>query len=131
MEDLFVHARAHARAALGLMAKNPDLKLFAGFVELNSPITGLDVAQLREMLEPHRDAVNAAANALRQYDAIDFQPFFDARRKQGTAANHILGLFRETLPNVYWFAFLESLCNEWGQCNSRVSGQLELAGAGL
>lgn len=131
MDDLFAHARSHARAALGLMAKNPHLKLFAQFVELNSPITGFDVAQLREMLEPHRAAVTAAANALRQYDAIDFRPFFDARPQQGTAANHILGLFRQTLPNVYWFAFLESLCNEWGQFNSRVSGQLELAGASL
>jgi hypothetical protein len=56
--------------------------------------------------------------ALAQYDDRDFEPFFATRSGNGTAADVIVNLFRQAIPQVHWFYVFDGLCAAWREKHS-------------
>jgi hypothetical protein len=129
--DMVRRAKAYGPVHLRLLRQYPALRVPAPIGELGGPVTGADVARIREILESRRKQIEETVAALMQYDNRDFEPFFAAKSGKGTAADMIVNLFRQAIPEVHWFYIFDGLCSAWEQQPLPVAKQTALAGAQL
>jgi glycosyltransferase involved in cell wall biosynthesis/2-polyprenyl-3-methyl-5-hydroxy-6-metoxy-1,4-benzoquinol methylase len=111
--DMVRRARAYGPVYLQLLEKYPALRITHPGVELKAPLTAADIEQLRETLAGQRPQIEEMVRALAQYDDRDFEPFFATRSGSGSAAEMIVNLFHQAIPQVHWFYVFEGLCEAW------------------
>lgn len=113
--DMVRRARAYGPVYLRLLEKYPSLRIAQPGIELKAPLTMGDIERVRETLAGQRSQIEEMITALAQYDDRDFEPFFASRSGDGTAADMIVNLFHQAIPQVHWFYVFEGLCDAWSE----------------
>jgi hypothetical protein len=129
--DMVRRAKAYGPIHLRLLRQYPAVRVPGPAGELAGPVTGADVARIREALDSKRKQIEETVAALRQYDDRDFEPFFATRSGKGTAADMIVNLFRQAIPEVHWFYIFDGLCSAWEEQAPPILKEAPLAGAHL
>ncbi len=62
-------------------------------------------ARIQTYLAQNRRDVEAAAQALSNWDTVDFEPMLE----RPNDVSHILSLFRQAVPAIHWFYLFESM----------------------
>jgi 2-polyprenyl-3-methyl-5-hydroxy-6-metoxy-1,4-benzoquinol methylase len=113
--DIVCRAKAYGPVYLRLLEKHPTLRITQPGIDLKSPVTTADIEHVREVLARQRPQIQEMVQALAQYDNRDFEPFFAMRSGNGTAAEMIVNLFHQAIPQVHWFHVFEGLCSAWSE----------------
>ncbi|HZU32538.1 MAG TPA: glycosyltransferase, partial [Candidatus Angelobacter sp.] len=113
--DIVHRAKAYGPVYLRLLEKHPALRITQPGIELKSPVITADIERVREVLAGQRAQIEEMVRALSQYDNRDFEPFFATRSGNGTAADMIMNLFHQAIPQVHWFYVFEGLCCAWSE----------------
>jgi hypothetical protein len=129
--DLVRRATAYGPVHLRLLRQYPALRISGPGGELAGPVTGADIARIREVLDSKRKQIEETVTALKQYDDLDFEPFFATKSGKGTAADMIVNLFRQAIPEVHWFYIFDGLCSAWEEQAPPVAIEATFAGAQL
>ncbi len=129
--DLVRRAKAYGPIHLRLLRQYPAVRVPGPAGELAGPVTAVDIARIREVLDSKRKQIEETVAALRQYDDRDFEPFFATRSGKGTAADMIVNLFRQAIPEVHWFYIFDGLCSAWEEQAPPVVKEAPLAGVHL
>jgi len=130
IDDMVRRAKAYGPVYLRLLGKHPSLKITHPGLELSAPVTAADIEQMRETLAKQRPQIEETVRALRQYDNRDFEPAFAKRSGggEGSAADMIVNLYRQAIPQVHWFYVFDGLCNAWTN-QAQPAGEAALTGA--
>jgi Glycosyl transferase family group 2 len=128
MDDMVRRAKAYGPVYLRLLQKHPTLKISHPGIELAGPVTTADIERIRETLQSQREQIDEMVKALKQYDNRDFEPAFAKRTADGCAAEMIVNLFRQAIPQVHWFHVFDGLCSAW--TDQAVMPPVELVGTG-
>lgn len=115
MAGMVRRSKAYGPVYLRLLSKHPTLRITHPGIDLKAPITAADIEKVRETLAGQRAQVEEMVNALAQYDNRDFEPFFATRSGNGSAAEMIVNLFHQAIPQVHWFHVFDGLCEAWQQ----------------
>jgi glycosyltransferase involved in cell wall biosynthesis/2-polyprenyl-3-methyl-5-hydroxy-6-metoxy-1,4-benzoquinol methylase len=118
MADMVLRAKAYGPVYLRLLEKHPTLRVVQAGITLKAPITAADIERVSEMLAGQRAQIEEMVRALAQYDNRDLEPFFATRSGNGTAADVIVNLFRQAIPQVHWFYVFDGLCAAWREKHS-------------
>ena len=111
--DLVRRAKAYGPVYLHLLEKYPALRISQPGMELKAPLNASQIERIRETLSKQRAQIEETVVALAQYDNKDFEPFFARRSGEGTAADMIVNLFHQAIPQVHWFYVFDGLCEAW------------------
>ena len=113
MDDMVRRARAYGPVYLRLLQKHPTLRITHPGIELAAPLTVADIERVRNTLGAQRGQIDEMVKALKQYDNRDFEPAFAKLTGEGSAADVIVNLFRQAIPQVHWFHVFDGLCSAW------------------
>jgi len=111
--DLVRRAKAYGPVYLRLLEKYPALRISQPGMELKAPLNASQIERIRETLSKQCAQIEETVVALAQYDNKDFEPFFARRSGEGTAADVIVNLFHQAIPQVHWFYVFDGLCEAW------------------
>jgi hypothetical protein len=111
--DMVRRAKAYGPVYLRLLEKYPAIRITQPGFELKAPVSADGIERIRETLGKQRAQIEETVVALAQYDDKDFEPFFARRSGDGTAADIIVNLFHQALPQVHWFYVFDSVCEAW------------------
>jgi GT2 family glycosyltransferase/glycosyltransferase involved in cell wall biosynthesis len=114
-DDIIRRAKAYGPVYLKLLRKHPSLRVAYMGTRLSGNFAITDIMQVRASLSTQREQVELMAQSLKQYDQIDFEPFFAKRAEDGTAADLIVKLFRQSIPQLHWFYLFDAFCDAWMQ----------------
>jgi glycosyltransferase involved in cell wall biosynthesis len=128
--DMVRRAKAYGPVYLRLLSKHTSLSITHPGISLKAPITAADIEQVRETLAGQRAQVEEMVQALAQYDNRDFEPFFAKRSGNGTAAEMIVNLFHQAIPQVHWFYVFTGLCEAWQEKHPLLTTASIAVGAG-
>jgi GT2 family glycosyltransferase/SAM-dependent methyltransferase len=117
VEDLVRRAHSYGRNHVGLLKKHPDLTIKTTAGELGASLTAADIEQIKTALQRKRAEIEETVSALKQYDAINFEQYFDMPSEQGTMGDTISELFSRAIPEINRFYLLEGFCAAWTQKN--------------
>jgi len=129
-EDMVRRAQAYGPTYLRLLNKHPSLKVKQLGIELGAPITTADIEQLRQFLAGRRSQIEEMVRALKQYDGKDFEPAFARRNGNESAADVVVALFRQAMPQLHWFYVFDGLCSAWTDQPGALVAEAVPAGAG-
>lgn len=113
IDDMVRRAKNYGPVYLHLLRKHPTLRITHPGIDLGAPVTAADIERVRETLRGQRGQIDEMVKALKQYDNRDFEPAFAKLTGQGSAADLIVNLYRQAIPQVHWFHVLDGLCSAW------------------
>ena len=58
---------------------------------------------LSSVVDEHAPEIPQAIESLAKFDSIDFTPFLSKEIDGKNAAEHVMNLFAESIPTVYWY----------------------------
>jgi len=129
--DMVRRAKAYGPVHLRLLRQYPAVRVPGPAGELAGPVTAADIVRIRKALDSKRKQIEETVAALKQYDDRDFEPFFATKSGKGTAADMIVNLFRQAIPEVHWFYIFDGLCSAWEEQAPPILAKIAFAEAQL
>jgi glycosyltransferase involved in cell wall biosynthesis/SAM-dependent methyltransferase len=111
--DLIRRAENYAPAQLLLFHKYPEM-----LGDGSGPFGRLDeasIAKIRDFVTRREEEVQAAVRALRQFDTVDFKPFFSRNLGARTAAEEVMELFSQSVPDIYFYFLFANFLKAWDE----------------
>jgi glycosyltransferase involved in cell wall biosynthesis len=128
IDDVVRRSKSYGPPLLYLLRKYPGRKMWTPWGDLTGATTTAGLEPFLTGLRGRRADIEEAVRSLKQFDTVDFEPFFAIPTQQGTMADTITDLFRLSIPGVYGYYRLESMCAAWGMESIPVS---QAASAGV
>jgi glycosyltransferase involved in cell wall biosynthesis/SAM-dependent methyltransferase len=109
--DMVQRARTYGPAYLWILRKHPHLRsqIPVALDDMGSAALG----KIADYLDASRSEVEAAVQAMAEYDEADFSLFYSMEVEGRPAAAIVLEMFSQALPGVHWFYLYESLLQAW------------------
>jgi GT2 family glycosyltransferase/SAM-dependent methyltransferase len=111
VSSLVQRARTYGPAYLWLLRKYPHLR--SQMPVALEDMGPADMGKVAEYLDNSRLEVEAALEAMAEYDGVDFELFNHMDVEGRPAATIVLEMFTQALPGVHWFYLYESLLQAW------------------
>jgi glycosyltransferase involved in cell wall biosynthesis len=111
LSDLVQRARTYGPAYLWLLRKYPHLR--SQMPVALGDMGPADMGNIADYLDNSRLEVEAAVEAMAEYDGVDFSSFSDMEVEGRSAATIVLEMFSQALPSVHWFYLYEALLQAW------------------
>jgi glycosyltransferase involved in cell wall biosynthesis/SAM-dependent methyltransferase len=109
--DLVQRARNYGPAYLWLLRKYPHLR--SQMPVALQDMGPADMSNIVDYLDNARQEVEAAVEAMAEYDELEFDSFYEMEVEGRSAATIVLEMFSQALPSVHWFYLYEALLQAW------------------